>query len=215
VQLFLPQSDRSAQQHTTLLGVPFASLSPREEVLLLDLFLCSPKYSFAKYSLPAMRPNVYPSDIAMKRDEIRLIRLLPGSWNDVIRCELVFKSLCNIRPYHTLSYVWGSRNKSRRIELDGHDFYITTNLVSALQHLRQQLKDTLLWSDALSINQTDDGERTRQVNLMGRIYRLSQGVLVYLGDSKPRCRRKTKYMTTPDAPPVITFPPERGRYLLK
>jgi hypothetical protein len=152
-----------------------------------------------------MRFNTYPSDVAMKGDEIRLIKLRPGQWTEDIQCQLVYDSLSNVRPYKALSYVWGSRNKSRRIDLNGCPFYITINLEHALRHLRHQLTDTLLWIDALSINQTNDRERTHQVNLMGQIYKSSQGVLVYLGDSIPRCRRKAGPMLVQKAPPIVTF----------
>jgi hypothetical protein len=141
----------------------------------------------------------------MKGDEIRLIKLLPGQWTEDIQCQLVYDSLSNVRPYKALSYVWGSRNKRRRIYLNGCPFHITINLERALRHLRHQLTDTLLWIDALSINQTDDRERTHQVNLMGNIYKSSQGVLVYLGDSTPRCRRRAGPMLVQNAPPVVSF----------
>ncbi|USP74885.1 HET-domain-containing protein [Curvularia clavata] len=124
----------------------------------------------------------YPGTLPLTRDEIRLIRLLPGTWTDGIQCELVYDTLKNVRPYHALSYVWGSSKKTKRILLDAHPFAVTVNLESTLRNLRSQTQDTLLWVDALCINQADDLERTHQVNLMGSIYRSSKGVLIYLGD---------------------------------
>jgi hypothetical protein len=152
-----------------------------------------------------MRSNVYPSNVTMEADDIRLVRLLPGAWADPIRCELVYDSLSTVGPYYALSYVWGSQNNGRHIQLNAQPFYVTINLESALRHLRRQLNNTLLWIDALSINQTDDRERTHQVKLMGKIYQSCQSVLVYLGDSTPRCRHKAELAPLRDGPPVITL----------
>jgi hypothetical protein len=126
--------------------------------------------------------EAYPSTLPLARDEIRLLRLLPGTWRDDILCELVNDTLGSVRPYHALSYVWGSAAKTKTILLDGHSFAVTVNLESTLRHLRSHMQETLLWVDALCINQTDHRERTHQVNLMGRIYQSSKDVLVYLGD---------------------------------
>jgi hypothetical protein len=152
-----------------------------------------------------MRSNVYPSNVTMEADDIRLVRLLPGAWADPIRCELFYDSLSTVGPYYALSYVWGSQNNGRHIQLNAQPFYVTINLESALRHLRRQLNNTLLWIDALSINQTDDRERIHQVKLMGKIYQSCQSVLVYLGDSTPRCRHKAELAPLRDGPPVITL----------
>jgi hypothetical protein len=157
-----------------------------------------------------MRQNEYPSDSILEGDNIRLIKLLPGEWNDKIQCQLIYNSLSNVPRYHALSYVWGPRHKMSCIHLEARPFYITINLEYALRHLRHQLRDTLLWIDALSINQTDNRERTNQVNLMGSIYRSSQSVLVYLGDSIPRCRRKARSLSQQKAPPILNFSTEES-----
>lgn len=63
----------------------------------------------------------------------------------------------------------------------------------------------IFWVDALCINQTDARERTHQVNMMGKIYRLCTGVLCYLGDGiglpgiSPGSEAKS------GAPPVTTY----------
>lgn len=135
-----------------------------------------------------MACNSYPGTTLLKDDEIRLIRLLPGHWEDEIRCELVHDSLKSLnslqhgRTYHALSHVWGLPENKRPITLDGVIFNATVNLESALRHLRHQLPGRLLWVDALCINQRDIPERTHQVKLMGAIYRSCESVLVYLGD---------------------------------
>lgn len=153
-----------------------------------------------------MKNIKYPDPHRLARDEIRLIKISSGEWSDPISCELVRDSLSSVRPYHALSYVWGSAQITRPIFLDGQPWNATVNLESALRHLRLQLLPTYLWVDALCINQIDDGERTHQVDLMGTIYRSCKGVLVYLGDGVGRHRRRRMARATQgDPPPIISF----------
>jgi Heterokaryon incompatibility protein (HET) len=58
----------------------------------------------------------------------------------------------------------------------------TTNLVSALRHLRKSNESRLIWTDALCINQGDSKEKTHQVKLMSDIYRTAHRCLLWLGD---------------------------------
>jgi hypothetical protein len=59
---------------------------------------------------------------------------------------------------------------------------VTVNLESALRRLRQNDSDLTLWVDALSINQSDNSERTEQVKLMHLIFGQSEETIVYLGE---------------------------------
>lgn len=132
--------------------------------------------------------NTDTTDIYLRfqlgRDEVRLIKLIPGQWSDPIRCQLFRASLDECTSYYALSYVWGSRKTTRLITLNGRPFAATVNLESALRHLRQRHSEGLvIWIDALSINQNDDEERSQQVQLMGKIYRSCIEVIVYLGNN--------------------------------
>ncbi|USP77358.1 hypothetical protein yc1106_04632 [Curvularia clavata] len=125
---------------------------------------------------------IYPGKSLMT-DEIRVLWLQPGKWTDPIVCELNNVCLGTVE-YRALSYVWGSRFNMRSIRLNGRNYPVTLNLETALRHLRVKYKDGLvLWVDALCINQADSEERTRQVEIMGRIYELCRECLVYLGQS--------------------------------
>ncbi|KAF2652629.1 hypothetical protein K491DRAFT_718770 [Lophiostoma macrostomum CBS 122681] len=144
--------------------------------------------------------NIIYYETPLRNDDIRVIRLLPGQWKDPIRCELVHTSLSSGKRYHALSYVWGSKEVTRNILLDGHLFQATVNLEGALRHLRHQYEDGLdLWVDALCINQNDLSERTHQVQLMGRIYESCESVLVYLGPGLGKTPEKGS------APSVMRF----------
>lgn len=119
----------------------------------------------------------------------RMIRLLPDEDKDApIRCELFSYNLSRSSNgghlYEALSYVWGSPARSRSIILNGCPFPITESLHTALLHLRDSQLDRVLWVDAISINQDDDGEKSKQIPLMRMIYAQARRVVVWLGESQ-------------------------------
>lgn len=65
-----------------------------------------------------------------------------------------------------------------------------------------------LWIDAISINQNDIPERSKQVSMMGDIYSLSQTVLVWLGKEEPPPGAKRTFCDF--IPPVSASSQERG-----
>ncbi|KAF2629238.1 hypothetical protein BU25DRAFT_337558, partial [Macroventuria anomochaeta] len=75
-------------------------------------------------------------------------------------------SLTGHPSYETLSYVWGGPKVTVPITVHDHSFPVTSNLHSALQHLRHEDKEHVLWADALCINQDDKRERSSQVTDM-------------------------------------------------
>lgn len=46
-------------------------------------------------------------DIDMRKNEIRLLRLLPGEEGSMVECEMFHNSLDDPRGYTALSYTWG------------------------------------------------------------------------------------------------------------
>ena len=61
---------------------------------------------------------------------------------------------------------------------------VTENLFEALQYLRSEDEDRILWIDATSINQSHEVEKGHQVRQMGKIYEDAELVLVWLGTVK-------------------------------
>lgn len=89
-------------------------------------------------------------------NEIRLLRLLPGSFNDPLKCELVqHKFQGESKRYFALSYTWGKPQFTARVVCNQVEVPITQNLSDALQHIRDQDIEQLIWIDALCINQSD------------------------------------------------------------
>jgi len=81
-----------------------------------------------------------------------------------------------------LSYVWGG-TKTDALSLGNTVFVeITENLQLALSDLRGRIDGpTMIWIDALSINQADAVERSSQVAMMYKIYSAARHVVVHLG----------------------------------
>ncbi|KAI0895017.1 heterokaryon incompatibility protein-domain-containing protein [Annulohypoxylon nitens] len=135
------------------------------------------------------------SPLKFERDQVRFIEILPSDTNDEpVRCLLKTTELTRDIRYAALSYVWGDREDTRDIIVDGVEFPVTNNLESALRYLRKDgfpkhdgTDDCrLLWVDAVCINQADNSERNHQLVLMSSIYRNATSVFSWLGPPKDR-----------------------------
>ncbi|KAF2674289.1 hypothetical protein BT63DRAFT_6655 [Microthyrium microscopicum] len=111
---------------------------------------------------------------------IRLLKILPGADNDGIRCTL---SHCNTNAeYNALSYTWGTANADHPIEINGEQFLVRKNLWRFLDTARKKDVSQSYWIDAISINQSDDSEKSSQVRMMDQIYLHAQQVIIWLDD---------------------------------
>jgi hypothetical protein len=142
-------------------------------------------------------------------DEIRLINILPKSRVEGIACELQVVKFRDNPKYIALSYTWGSptwltnegaedtsSKPSRLIVCKAksdsptklnqllYQITVTENLYTFLLRARDDESHALgpYWIDAICINQKDSEERTRQVNIMGAIYRSADIVYAWLGE---------------------------------
>ena len=115
-------------------------------------------------------------------DQIRILRLAPGTGTDIICCTLEIHTLSTLETeFEALSYTWGSTENKTGIHLDNYLVPVTKNLFEALEALRFQNKPRALWVDALCINQENLEERASQVKIMRYIYREANSVIVWLG----------------------------------
>ncbi|KAF2466544.1 HET-domain-containing protein [Lindgomyces ingoldianus] len=122
-----------------------------------------------------------------KSFSIRLLKLHPaGVQGADIVIELVTTDSDN-PSYDALSWCWGKGGPTRpvraRSEGGDHCLRISTNLESALRHLRLPDRYRILWIDAICIDQSNSMEKNRQVPMMSDIYGKAQRVCVWLGDS--------------------------------
>ncbi|KAM0286185.1 hypothetical protein ACHAO9_008400 [Fusarium lateritium] len=188
-----------------------AGLTPGElldlaEQLDVDSFMYQPdiRSCLADYN-PESKTNtnlILPSASAAKRyrylplqnNTIRLVKILPGQ-EPLIQCEIVHATLGQNTPSYTaLSYAWGDPRDSLEIDVDGAYVRVAVSLHGALHALRQNRLSTLVWADALCINQEDKVERGLQVRLMPRIYSDAMYVTIWLGPEENNSTRAVKYL---------------------
>ncbi|KPM42000.1 hypothetical protein AK830_g4586 [Neonectria ditissima] len=112
----------------------------------------------------------------------RLLKIHPGQFGDGITCELFDAELDKAPPYTALSYVWGDPAAREPITCAGQDCNITHSLYEGLRRIRGETGIKTVWADAICINQADNAEKGRQVDLMGTIYEKASKVFVWLGE---------------------------------
>ncbi len=118
----------------------------------------------------------------LEKPGFRLLKLLKGQDLE-IKCELFQAWLDenDLIPYEALSYTWGGNMKCATILVNQKRLDVTENLYLALQYLRSDDTDRILWIDAVCIDQDDHRERGHQVQQMSRIYAQADSVIVWLG----------------------------------
>ena len=135
-------------------------------------------------------------------DTIRLIELLPGSWEEDVQCNIHTVGLNALPEFDALSYSWGDDLQDDPAQptdfvstlekamnpvvgsffrCNGKLLPISTNLYNALRRLREKsIKN--LWVDRICIDQSNLVERSDQVGKMGEIYSRARFVAVWLGE---------------------------------
>jgi hypothetical protein len=132
------------------------------------------------------KPYVY-SSLNEDAQEIRLLTILPGTFDSEIRVTLETKSFRENSglSFEALSYAWGSTDNPVDIFIGGsrsqETITVTRNLAEALPYLRYQDKGRVVWIDTICVNQQDMAERSSQVKRMADIYQSASRVIVWLG----------------------------------
>ncbi|KAN0120187.1 HET domain containing protein [Hyaloscypha variabilis] len=127
-----------------------------------------------------LRPYQYQP--LQAQDAIRMVELLPGTSGDPICVKIHHRTLSDMPNCSAVSYEWGSSVREHAIFCDGRTIKVTANLLLLLSKFRNSDSSRLLWIDAICINQDDLDERSRQVQLMGKIYSDATIVLMWIGD---------------------------------
>ncbi|KAL6712554.1 hypothetical protein ACN47E_000431 [Coniothyrium glycines] len=143
--------------------------------------------------IPSSRSSFQYRPLISEEDEdIRLICLYPGSFQDPIRCDVFHTSFASNVSYEALSYTWANEDDDSALSEQIHCAYIgetqherlavTKNCAAALRRLRDTSEEKILWIDAIAIDQSNHQERNHQVGLMDQVYINATQVLVYLGE---------------------------------
>ncbi|KAF2093294.1 HET-domain-containing protein, partial [Rhizodiscina lignyota] len=111
----------------------------------------------------------------------RLLRLLPGEFDDPVECQLITYELNKAPDYEPISYAWGDLTDTCEIICNRLPHFITINLFQALRRFRR-MQPRLLWADNICIDQKSNLEKNHQVAFMKEIYEHGYRTLVWLGE---------------------------------
>lgn len=116
--------------------------------------------------------------------EIRLLEIAPGSDDIPLAGKIRHVSVDTKHSFWALSYCWGVLTP-----LAPHFFQtaegsirITASLHSALISMREKGITTLVWADAICINQQDSIEKSVQIRLLRTIYQSAKRVIAWIGN---------------------------------
>jgi hypothetical protein len=126
---------------------------------------------------------------------IRVLNLHPGQASEPISCTLGQYDMSLNEGWTCLSYTWGTEPPTREVFIDGHSFLVRSNVHEFLCQARQKGINNL-WIDSICINQSDDEERTAQVQLMGTIFSDAKLVVIWLGQSSPDLEEAVQLLHT-------------------
>ncbi|CAN9363767.1 hypothetical protein AA0112_g11455 [Alternaria arborescens] len=125
------------------------------------------------------------SPLDLEAPSIRLVRVLPAlSSSGYVQLDICHASTKS--TYSCLSYVWGNEQALCWIKLGGRFFLVRQNLYAFLASARKKphICSEWLWIDALCIDQSNNSERSHQVQQMGQIFSHAVKVISWLGDDE-------------------------------
>ncbi|KAL8409444.1 hypothetical protein RB594_007759 [Gaeumannomyces avenae] len=124
----------------------------------------------------------------LKTEEIRILRVTPGTGDAPIQGSIEHVHIRHPGKYWAISYVWGlpdpAWDQRHYVETAGGARIKTTQSLDAvIRTLREESEGPLcLWVDAVSINQRDHQEKAQQIRKMGEIFSKAERVVAWLGD---------------------------------
>ncbi|KAI1660148.1 heterokaryon incompatibility protein-domain-containing protein [Daldinia decipiens] len=129
--------------------------------------------------------------MADAQNQIRLLQIHHSKYDELVHCSLSTWSRRKLPPYHAISYTWGDPSQTTHISINNQPLKVRKNCEYVLRQARwheEHLRTLSLpwrhryyWIDAICINQVDNEEKSHQVQMMGKIYRLASCVLSCIG----------------------------------
>lgn len=121
--------------------------------------------------------------------QIRLLRILPGNFDEPVKCEIAAESLSSHPEYDAISYTWadddGDASECCSVLVAGRPIPVTRNCEMALRRVRMRFSTRRVWIDSVCIDQGNVAERGHQVGLMPKIYSGARAVVMYVGEATP------------------------------
>ncbi|RYO44787.1 hypothetical protein AA0113_g10741 [Alternaria arborescens] len=121
----------------------------------------------------------------LKTPSIRLVRILPEPSSEGY-IQLEIRHVSTQSTYVCLSYVWGGEENPRWVRLGGRLFQVRQNLHAFLASASKKphICSEWLWIDALCIDQSNNSERSHQVQQMANIFSNAIKVISWFGDDQ-------------------------------
>lgn len=95
--------------------------------------------------------SAFPLPQTRSAKTTRLLRILPGTGSEPIKCDLRVVDLARKPRFEALSYVWGTPDPPDYITCCRQRKSVTPNLGAALRRLRSQEKERVFWVDAICL----------------------------------------------------------------
>jgi hypothetical protein len=115
---------------------------------------------------------------------IRLLEVFPGLPEDPLLGTFASQPLtfaAGQGPFWiAVSYAWERQTPCESLSVDDHDLPITSNVAQIVRDLRETGRTTVLWIDAVCINQADAIEKVSQLRVMRDIYEKAKEVVIWL-----------------------------------
>lgn len=130
--------------------------------------------------------------------QIRLLTIHPAPTHSdeepVVTCNLDTVELREANPFYALSYVWGPETPTGPISINKKIVLVRRSLWLFLHVLRARFchatkarspvdSSIRVWADYVCIQQSNMGERSHQVSMMGEVYRAADAIYAWLGES--------------------------------
>ena len=132
---------------------------------------------------PLVSENLFAYPTLAEACTTRLLILEPGSFQEDLKCQLKCVTELDEHQYEALSYFWGKAPGTIIESSSGKRIQITANCEAALRRIRHGTEPRLLWVDAICIDQSNENERSRQVEIMQKIYTGAKRVIIWLGET--------------------------------
>ncbi|KAK2064444.1 hypothetical protein LY76DRAFT_601044 [Colletotrichum caudatum] len=142
--------------------------------------------------------------------DIRLLTLLPGDFDDPIKCRLFLGSTASMVDYDAISYTWASEDGemelTERITLDWRGFLVTPNCADGTAACQKPGGREGHLNRCRLSEPEDVGERGHQVRLMPQIFSRARHVLVYVGEPVPEEERLLQMLQADSVPAMLLHP---------
>lgn len=117
-------------------------------------------------------------------NHMRLLEVFDRNYSNNIRvrCGITTWPVNKSMPeYHAISYAWGDSKSSKTILINDKPFQVRTSCELVLKQVHRYEKSRYYWIDAICIDQKNLDEKSKQVAMMGNIYKKAAHVLACVG----------------------------------